>query len=498
MLPLIVLIVGTFMSVLDTSIVNVAVPDIQRQLGASADDVEWIVTGYTLVLGIIVPLTGWLGMRLGVTRLYMMSMIGFAATSALCGLAWDLPSLIIFRVLQAIPGGVLPVVAMTILFQIVPPQKVGVAMGMYGFGVVFAPGVGPTLGGYLVEYIHWSLIFYINVPIGIAGTAAAFAVFPRIPRPKTWPRFDVWGFLTIAYGLFAILLACSEGQNWGWTGYRVLGLFVTGVISLALFVVIELEVDNPVLDIRTLGNRAFLISLLMLIVTMIGLFITLFYIPQFLQVVQGLQALDTGLTMMPSALVMVVLMPMAGKIYDLIGPRWPAVIGLLIMAYGSFLLADLNPNTTREHIMLWTAIRNVGTGLCMMPIMTAGLAALPPALSSAGSGINNVMQRVSSSVAVAIFGGIGATSSAQMLNDRASILDTGAQALPQVAQAQENGTTGLMGMYQHLQLSVQAATYASAFYIVGFICLLGAALALLLRSGRAQKNPDAEPVHVEL
>lgn len=134
----------------------------------------------------------------------------------------------------------------------------------------------------------------------------------------------------------------------------------------------------------------------------------------------------------------------------------------------------------------------------MMPIMTAGLAALPPALSSAGSGINNVMQRVSSSVAVAIFGGIGATSSAQMLNDRASILDTGAQALPQVAQAQENGTTGLMGMYQHLQLSVQAATYASAFYIVGFICLLGAALALLLRSGRAQKNPDAEPVHVEL
>ncbi len=493
---LVVLIVGTFMSVLDTSIVNVAVPDIQRQLGSSADDIEWIVTGYTLVLGIVVPLTGWLGQRIGVVRLYTLAMISFAMMSALCGLAWNLPSLIVFRVLQAVPGGVLPVLAMTIVFQIVPPQKLGVAMGMYGFGVVFAPGVGPTLGGYLVEYIDWTLIFYINVPIGIAGAIAAQAVFPRIPRPTTWPRFDGWGFVTIAYGLFAILLACSEGSDWGWTGYRVLGLIVSGVLSLALFVVIELEVDNPVLDIRTLANRAFLTSLMMLAVTIIGLFVTLFYIPQFLQVVQGLQALDTGLTMMPSALVMVVLMPMAGRIYDLVGPRWPAVIGLLIMAYGSFLLADLNPNTTREHIMLWTAIRNVGTGLCMMPIMTAGLAALPKNLAAAGSGMNNVMRQVTASVAVAIFGSIGTVTQAQMLTDRGSLLDRGAQELPAMAKFQEQGGSGVMGVYQEMQRTVLASTYAGAFYVIGFICLLGAAMALLLRSGRAPTKAPAEPIEV--
>jgi predicted MFS family arabinose efflux permease len=148
--PLAVLIVGMFMSVLDTSIVNVAIPKMQTALSASPDDIEWVVTGYTLVLGMVVPLSGWLGLRLGLTRLYVISMVGFALGSGLCGLAWNLDSMIAFRVLQAIPGGVLPVATMTLLFQIVPPARIGTAMGMYGLGVVVAPAIGPTLGGALV------------------------------------------------------------------------------------------------------------------------------------------------------------------------------------------------------------------------------------------------------------------------------------------------------------------------------------------------------------
>ncbi|MDT7590914.1 MAG: hypothetical protein QOH45_445, partial [Pseudonocardiales bacterium] len=164
--PLSVLIVGSFMSVLDTSIVNVAIPRMQVDLNASTDDIEWVVTGYTLALGVIVPLTGWLGLRIGQTRLYILAMIGFALASALCGLAWDLDTMIIFRVIQAIPGGVLPVVTLIILYQIVPREKIGTAMGIYGLGIVVAPAVGPTLGGFLVEYVDWRLIFFINVPIG--------------------------------------------------------------------------------------------------------------------------------------------------------------------------------------------------------------------------------------------------------------------------------------------------------------------------------------------
>jgi MFS family permease len=158
---------------------------------------------------VVVPLSGWLGNRIGLTRLYTMCLLGFAGASALCGLAGNLDTLIAFRILQAVPGGVLPVITMTILYQIVPRAQIGAAMGVYGLGVVFAPAVGPTLGGYLVEYTNWRLIFYINVPVGILGAMAVLAVFPRI-HPTSWPKFDFWGFLTIGYGLFALLLATSK------------------------------------------------------------------------------------------------------------------------------------------------------------------------------------------------------------------------------------------------------------------------------------------------
>src|SRR3954447_11724774 len=170
--PLAGLIVGMFMSVLDSSIVNVAIPDIQNELSGSPDSVAWVVTGYTLALGVVVPLSGWLGMRFGQSRLYIVSVLGFAAGSALCGLAWNLDSLIAFRILQAIPGGVLPVVTLTMLYQIVPLENIGAAMGLYGLGVVVAPAVGSVLGGYLVEFTDWRVIFYINVPIGLLGAAA--------------------------------------------------------------------------------------------------------------------------------------------------------------------------------------------------------------------------------------------------------------------------------------------------------------------------------------
>jgi EmrB/QacA subfamily drug resistance transporter len=492
-LPLSVLIVGSFMSVLDTSIVNVAVPRIQIDLSAAPDDVEWIVTGYTLALGIVVPLTGWLGMRIGQTRLYILSMVGFSAASALCGIAGNLDEMIFFRVVQAIPGGILPVVTMTMLYQIVPREKIGAAMGMYGLGVVVAPAVGPTLGGYLVEYVDWRLIFFINVPIGILGTIAALIVFPRI-SPTSWPKFDLWGFLTIGYGLFAFLLACSEGQDWGWTGYRIMGLFVSGTLSLALFVVIELEVDNPIIDLRIFKVPAYSVSLILLGVVVTGLFATLYFIPQFLQNVQGLQAFDSGLVLVPSALVLVVLTPLAGRIYDKIGPRIPVAIGLVLMAYGSYLLASLRQDTPRPDIEMWTSIRNAGIGLSMMSIMTAGVSALPGSLTAAGSGMNNVMQRAASSVAVAVLGSLNTSQGAQLMLDRGSLLNTGANALPGVNDAAAQGASGLLSLYQELSNAVTTQTYANDFYVIALLSAAGGALALFLRSGKP-KNTGG-PVHV--
>jgi EmrB/QacA subfamily drug resistance transporter len=333
------------------------------------------------------------------------------------------------------------------------------------------------------------------VPIGILGTIAAVVVFPRI-APTSWPKFDFWGFITIAYGLFAMLLAFSEGQDWGWTGYRILALFISGALSLALFVIVELEVENPLIDLRIFKVPAYGLSLILLGVAMTGLFTTLYFIPQYLQNIQGLQALDAGLVLVPSAIVLVVLMPFAGRIYDMIGPRVPVALGLAVMAYGSYLLAGLTPNTPRADIELWTAIRNVGTGLAMMPMITAGVSALPTRLTSSGSGMNNVMQRVASSVAVAVFGSLNATASAQMMSDRGSLVSGGAQALPAVSAASEKGAPGLLGMYQQLSASVTTQTYDNGFYIVALMSAGGAVLALMLRSGKPKSVGG--PVHVEV
>src|SRR6476661_6728328 len=178
-IPLAVLIGGMFMSILDVSIVNVAIATIQSDLGGSTAEVAWITTAYSLVLGVVVPASAWLGDRFGLDRVYMISLATFALASALCGLAWSLNSLIAFRVIQAIPGGLLPVVTLTMVYRIVPRQKIGTAMGMYRLGIVFAPAIGPTLGGYLVEYVNWRLVFYINVPIGVLGVAAAVILLPK-------------------------------------------------------------------------------------------------------------------------------------------------------------------------------------------------------------------------------------------------------------------------------------------------------------------------------
>jgi EmrB/QacA subfamily drug resistance transporter len=326
-LPLAVVVVGMFMSVLDTSIVNVAIPTMQKQFNVTADDIEWISTAYTLCLGVVVPTSAWLGDRIGLRRLYLITLLGFSAFSALCGTATDLPSMVVYRILQAVPGGVIPVTCLTILYRMVPPEKLGAAMGLYGFGIVVAPGVGPALGGYLVEYVNWRLIFYINVPIGILGAVAALFILPNFGGARS-RRFDTLGFVCVAAGLFALLLAVSEGQIWGWTSYPIVLLLIGSLNLLVLFVAVELWVDQPLLDVRVFGSRAFVRSLILVIITYMGMFGVLYLWPQFLQNGQDLTPMHTGLVMLPQAAVMGVLMPFAGRIYDRIGARWPAVIGL--------------------------------------------------------------------------------------------------------------------------------------------------------------------------
>jgi EmrB/QacA subfamily drug resistance transporter len=482
MLPLLVLLAGMFMSVLDTSIVNVAIPEMQSVFGVTADDIEWVATSYTLVLGVVVPASSWLGNRFGMTRLYNLALLTFAAGSVLCGVAWDLESMIAFRVLQAIPGGVLPVVTLSMIYQIVPREKIGSAMGIYGLGVVVAPAVGPTLGGYLVEYVDWRLIFLINVPIGVLGAIAAFLLLPSFPSRQAG-RFDVFGFAAIATGLSSLLLALSEGQSWGWTSYPVVILVVIGVLSLALFVVIELGIDNPLLDVRIFRVWPYTNSLLLISLLSVGLFSVLFYIPVYLQQARGLGAFEAGLLLMPQALVMAVLMPIAGQLYDRIGARWPAVAGLLVVTVATYLMQDLTVTTSQGEIIGLLCLRAFGTGLAMMPIMTSGISAVPPEIVGSASAFNNVAQRVSAALGLAALTAFMTVTQAQLNADRAGLIDPGT-AMPSLGQGPVGQVLGTMAVYRQTQTQVYVSALDDVMLITTVMSAVAVGLALLLRSRR--------------
>ena len=490
-LPLTVLIAGMFMSILDTTIVNVAIPTIQNEFGVSTDDVQWVVTGYTLALGVVVPVTAWLGDRFGLKRVYNLALLAFAAGSALCGLAWDLNSLVAFRIFQAIPGGILPVITLSILYRIVPRDRLGAAMGLYGLGIVCAPAIGPTLGGYLVEYVNWRLIFYINVPIGILGALAAALVLPRFPR-IAGRRFDVLGFVTVAGGLFALLLAVSEGESWGWGSYRVLGLIIYSLLSLALFVVIELEVAEPLLDIRIFRYWPFTNSLLLIAVLSVVLLGVLFYIPQFLQVAQGWGAFDSGLTLLPQALAMAILMPIAGRVYDRIGPRWPAAIGLTLTAADLYLLHTITLDTPREHVMWILVGLGAGLGMAMMPIMTGGIAVIPIAQVNAASAFNNVTQRVSGALGLAVLTAILTMQRAQQMAGRAALLPADTPT-PHLGPPGTPDWLGSYATYRQTQAQVFVAAIDDLFLIAAAMAALGALGSLLLRSGPAPAGQASSP-----
>jgi EmrB/QacA subfamily drug resistance transporter len=497
-LALAVVTIGAFMSILDISIVNVAIPTMANDFGVSTVDIEWVATAYSLALGVIVPVSGWLGQRFGLGRVYAYAVFAFGVASALCGLAWDLPSEIAFRILQAIPGGILPVITLTMVYRLVPSAKIGIGMAAYGLAMIFAPAIGPTLGGYLVEYHSWRMIFFINVPIGIIGAVLAFTILPKFPKTDTGP-FDRWGFVTVAGGLFALLLGLTKGADWGWSGYRVLGLLTASALLLGLFVVIELEVEKPLLDVRVLKIWSFTNCQILVGILSSAFFTVLFYIPLFMQEGQRITPLNTGLAMAPEALAMAVALPVAGLLYMKMGPRWLIVIGMAATAYGTYLLCGITSDMSRTDVMLWTSIRAMGQAFCWVPLLTAGLAEVPSDKLDGASAINNVMQRVAGALGLAGLSTVLSTHTAQSAADNGALITTNAlQSDPRIAAAvTEHGPQGLMPYYQLWELKVQAQAYSDLFLLIAAVTLAGAFLAVTF----PDKKPAADqgkPLHLDI
>lgn len=465
--------IGSFLSFLDISIVNVGLATIQNDFGVSVNDIQWVTTAYTLTLGVVVPASGWLGDRFGLTRVYIWSIFAFGVVSVLCGAAWGLSDLVAFRVLQAVPGAIIPTVSLIITHRIVPKDKIGLGIGVNGISAVFGPAIGPTLGGYIIEYLNWRLIFFINVPLCLIAMLLGWLAIPKF-SPSNADRLDVRGFTAIAASLFTLLLALSKGSDWGWTGYRILILLTISALSLALFVVVELEVENPLLDPRLFRSWTFTNAQILTAVLSAGFFAVLFYIPLFLQHGQGITPVNTGLVMLSEAVAMLLGAPLGGMIYDRVGPRWPVFIGLIISVYGSCFISHISPGSSRFTITIWIAIRAFGYAVAVIAVMAAGLAAAPPEKADGVNALNQLVFRVSAALALGSLNAVAAVLQAQLMIDRSPVVG---------GNFENKDPRLLVPIYELLAREVQSRVVSDVFVVITWITLLGAFLALTLPHG---------------
>lgn len=399
---LIVVIIGTFMAILDTSIVNVSLPVIMTDFGSSVDDIQWVVTGYMLSYSTFIPLTGWFRNKIGHKNLYIFSVSLFTIGSFLCVLAWNLPSLIMARVIQAFGAGSITPTAMSMISDVFEPTERGKALGYWGLGIIMAPAIGPTLGGILTRTLGWRSIFMVNLPFGVICVLAALTLIKKDILPAFKQRFDLAGFLFLSLFLFAFLLGMSKGNQEGWTSFFILSCFTLSFLGLVGFLLVESLVPDGIIDLTLFKSPIFSICMLVNAVRAVALFGSTFLLPVFMQNLMGLDEITTGLILLPGALMMAFLIPMVGRMADKIGPRIPSIAGLLLLAWFMYIYRNLNVNTRIIDIIWPTIIRSFGLVLLMAPIMAASLNSAPRRKAAVVSSFSALIQQGGGSIGIAI------------------------------------------------------------------------------------------------
>jgi EmrB/QacA subfamily drug resistance transporter len=401
----IVVIFGLFMVILDTTIVNIAIPRLQNAFGAGLTDVGWVSTGYTLAEGAGIPLTPFLSAYLGTKRFYLFIMAAFTIGSCMCGLAWNLTALIAFRVIQGIAGACMMPMSLTLLYTEFPAEERGIAFGALGIPIMIAPALGPTVGGYIVTYVGWQALFYINVPIGILGFMLG-SIYLRNTVPQRNRYFDLPGFLCSSVGLASLLYAFSSAGDAGWGSTKVLGFLTLGLGSLATFVVVELLTirngKEPLLDIRLFRTLSFTVGNIAMMLITFALYGGLFMAPLYLQNLRGLSAYAAGLVLLPQAVGSMVASVLGGRLVDKLGVKTVVLPGLLILGFAFWGFSRLTLDTALSTFQILLIIRGLGLGFTGQPITVAALIHIKSSQVSQASTINSVIRSVTSSLAVAL------------------------------------------------------------------------------------------------
>lgn len=396
----IVFVAAMFMSLLDTTIVTVALPTLADEFAVGTAEIEWVVVGYLVSLAVFMPASGWISDRFGAKRTFLAALALFTTASVLCGLAGSLPTLVAFRVLQGVGGGLLVPVGMAMLFRAFPPADRARASRVLLLPTAIAPASGPVLGGVLVDNLSWHWIFLVNIPIGIAAFVFGWALLEDQPTGRG--RFDLAGFVLSGAGLALVLYALDQGASRGWATGTVVATGLLGLSALVALVVVELRLDQPMLDLRLLGNRLFR-TVNATSFAAYGSFLgVLFLMPLFLQEVRQLSATESGLTTFTEAFGVIIASQVASRLYPRVGPRRLMVGGLAFTAAVSASLALVGLDTDIWLIRLAMFALGLGMGFMIMSQQAAAFAQISPADTANASAIYSMLRQTSSAVGVAV------------------------------------------------------------------------------------------------
>ena len=397
--------IGTFMVVLDATIVNVGLPKIMASFGVGIDKIEWVITAYMLALAVMLPTSGWLADKFGYKLIYFWGLFLFTFGSMLCGMSGDENMLIISRAIQGLGGGMVQPLGMAIISREFPPEKRGIAIGFWVISAAASVSFGPLIGGYLVDHFSWQLIFDVNIPVGILGLLATFVIQEEYKR-KDILKFDLVGFISVSIFLPVLLYALSEGtavtNAERWSAPYILVSFAISIIALAVFITNELIVENPLIELRLLKDRNFGIANIIMFLFGVGVFGGVFLLPLYLQNSLNYTAFQSGLVFLPVGIIQGFTAPITGIVADKINAKVPVIIGILLFTVSFFIVSWLSYLTERSYIMLSLYLRGIGMGMMFTSLSTVSLFDMPREKMAQASGMLNTIRQLGGSLGVAI------------------------------------------------------------------------------------------------
>jgi MFS transporter, DHA2 family, multidrug resistance protein len=505
---------GTFMAVLDSTIVNVSLPKIMSSFGVGLSTIQWVVTAYMLAMAAMLPTSGWLADKFGYKRVYFWGLFLFTFGSLLCGLSNDETTLILSRIVQGLGAGMIQPLGMAIITREFPPQQRGVALGFWAIAAAASVSFGPLIGGYLVDNFSWQLIFDVNVPVGIAALLFTIVIQREFISPNA-RKFDYIGFISVSIFLPVLLYALSEGNaqtnSAGWSAPYILICFAVSAIALTVFLTQELTTKYPLLDLRLLKDHNFGMSNLVMLVFSMGMFGSTFLLPLYLQNSMGYTALQSGAVFLPVGIIQGAISPVAGWFSDKVNAKVPVILGVGLLVFSFFLNSQLSFLTERSFVMTSLYLRGLGMGLIFTPLSSLGLLTIPREKMAQASGISNTVRQIGGSLGVALLSTVLTTRvnfHAQMYG---GAVQSGSQVFQNVTRnmgyyiQQHGGSSVATAMKQGqsiLMSNVSSQAFISGvdddFLIAALITTIGFVPILLMKTKKKGINSNEPKVHLEV